>query len=80
MFSVQRTSDGSELQLQIGKTPKSWMLPKGLAKDEGTYELIEGSVKQGRLNLFFEGKKLKGEYQLTKTDDGWQLWPKKSSS
>jgi bifunctional non-homologous end joining protein LigD len=36
--------------------------------DNGTYELIEGSLQTGLLRIYLRGTKLKGEWQLRKTD------------
>ncbi len=48
-------------------------IPKGqygggtvMVWDIGTYELMEGNYYKGNLQLFLEGKKLKGEWLLTK--------------
>ena len=50
-------------------------IPKGqygggtvMVWDIGTYELMEGSYEKGKLHLFLEGKKLKGEWVLIKAD------------
>jgi bifunctional non-homologous end joining protein LigD len=57
-------------------------IPKGqygggtvMVWDIGTYELIEGNYYKGKLHLFLEGKKLKGEWVLTKTGNhGGKNW------
>ena len=38
--------------------------------DIGTYEIIDGSYHAGKLHLFLEGKKLRGEWTLVRTPDG----------
>jgi bifunctional non-homologous end joining protein LigD len=44
------------------------------SRDAGTVELIEGNAAKGYLYLFFSGKKLKGEYTLTRDKAGdWFL-------
>jgi bifunctional non-homologous end joining protein LigD len=50
-------------------------IPKGeygggtvMVWDIGTYELMDGNYWQGKLHLFFNGKKLKGEWILVKGD------------
>jgi bifunctional non-homologous end joining protein LigD len=56
-------------------------IPKGeygggtvMVWDIGTYELIEGNYYKGKLNLFLEGKKLKGEWTLVRKDEkSWFL-------
>src|SRR5947207_765654 len=43
--------------------------------DIGTYELIEGNYYKGYLRLYLNGKKLKGEWTLTRSDsDGKKNW------
>jgi bifunctional non-homologous end joining protein LigD len=44
--------------------------------DIGTYELIEGNYYKGNLQIYLSGKKLKGEWHLTKdrkTNKNWYL-------
>ncbi len=44
--------------------------------DIGTYELIEGNYYKGNLQIYLSGKKLKGEWHLTrdrKTEKNWYL-------
>lgn len=45
--------------------------------DIGTYEIIDGNYYKGRLHIFLEGKKLKGEWLLVKDaekgSNAWQL-------
>jgi bifunctional non-homologous end joining protein LigD len=59
-------------------------IPKGqygrgtvMVWDIGTYELMEGNYYKGNLQLFLEGKRLKGEWALTKDpaakDKNWSL-------
>lgn len=48
--------------------------------DKGNFEIQRGSIKSGRLDIFFDGKKLKGEFALTKMsgkDNEWLLIKKK---
>ena len=42
--------------------------------DIGTYEINEGSIKSGQLRLFLEGKRLRGEWSLTREEaNQWKL-------
>jgi bifunctional non-homologous end joining protein LigD len=42
--------------------------------DIGTYEIVDGNYYRGNLNLFLEGKKLKGEWTLTRREGkNWTL-------
>ena len=45
--------------------------------DIGTYELVQGSLGRGDVKLFLEGKKLRGEWSLTRPDQhekqSWRL-------
>ncbi|MGH7768375.1 MAG: non-homologous end-joining DNA ligase [Candidatus Binatia bacterium] len=52
------------------------IIPKGeygggtvMVWDIGTYELIDGNYWKGKLHIFIDGKKLKGEWVLTRKDD-----------
>ena len=52
------------------------IIPKGeygggtvMVWDIGTYELIDGNYWKGKLHVFFNGKKLKGEWVLVKSRD-----------
>jgi len=47
-----------------------------LVWDIGTYEVIEGNYWKGRLSVFLNGKKLKGEWTLERTgnDNGKTKW------
>ncbi len=48
--------------------------------DRGNFEIQRGSIKSGRLDIVFNGKKLKGEFALTKMsgkDNEWLLIKKK---
>ena len=38
--------------------------------DIGTYEVIDGSYQAGKLRVFLEGRKLRGEWTLVRTGDG----------
>jgi len=44
--------------------------------DIGTYRLLSGSHASGRLKLWLEGRKLKGEWALFKirSEDGKDVW------
>jgi len=53
-----------------GKAPAG--KAQGGIEDIGSYELIEGAYKRGRLDLFFTGATLQGEWRLEKTDDAGQ--------
>src|SRR5205823_8516370 len=51
-------------------------IPKGeygggtvMVWDIGTYELMDGNYWKGKLHVFLDGKKLKGEWILVKGDD-----------
>jgi bifunctional non-homologous end joining protein LigD len=52
------------------------IIPKGeygggtvMVWDIGMYELIDGNYHKGKLHIFLAGKKLKGEWRLTRTGD-----------
>lgn len=48
--------------------------------DKGTFEILNGSVDEGKLDLFFHGKKMKGAFALAKMsnkDREWLLIKKK---
>ncbi len=48
--------------------------------DRGNFEIQHGSIKSGRVDIVFNGKKLKGEFALTKMsgkDNEWLLIKKK---
>src|SRR2546426_5331652 len=56
-------------------------IPKGqygggtvMVWDIGTYELMDGNYYKGKLHLFLQGKKLKGEWVLVKARDGDKNW------
>lgn len=60
----------------IGYLDFEGIIPKGqygggtvMVWDIGTYELIEGNVHKGFLKFYLSGKKLKGEWVLTRTHD-----------
>lgn len=42
--------------------------------DIGTYETVEGNYYRGRLHVFLTGKKLKGDWLLTKDPSGGNKW------
>lgn len=42
--------------------------------DTGTYEIIEGNYYKGRLRLFLDGRKLKGEWLLVRDESGERKW------
>jgi bifunctional non-homologous end joining protein LigD len=42
--------------------------------DIGTYETVEGNYYKGRLHVFLTGKKLKGDWLLTKDSSGGSKW------
>ena len=42
--------------------------------DIGTYETVEGNYYKGRLHVFLTGKKLKGDWLLTKDTSGGNKW------
>ncbi|MEW6675191.1 MAG: DNA polymerase ligase N-terminal domain-containing protein [Nitrospirota bacterium] len=47
--------------------------------DEGEFEIKDGSLRKGRLNIIFHGKKLKGAFTLAKMsgrDKEWLLMKK----
>ena len=53
------------------------MIPRGeygagtvMVWDIGTYEVIEGNYWKGRLSVFLNGKKLKGEWSLQRIESG----------
>jgi bifunctional non-homologous end joining protein LigD len=53
------------------------IIPKGeygggtvMVWDVGTYELIDGNYWKGKLHIFIDAVKLKGEWVLTRRDDG----------
>jgi hypothetical protein len=50
----------------IGRTPGMW--------DFGTVELISGSERSGRMELYFAGEKLKGEYTLARGAEDAASW------
>jgi len=52
------------------------IIPKGqygggtvMVWDTGTYELLDGNYRQGKLHIALDGKKLKGEWVLVKGHD-----------
>jgi len=77
-----RRPDGSKFvarPLKEAALQDAWFhgkVPAGTAhariEDIGSYELIEGAYELGRLDLFFTGTTLQGEWRLEKTDDGRQ--------
>ena len=42
--------------------------------DIGTYETVEGNYYRGNLHVFLKGKKLKGDWLLTKDPSGGNKW------
>ena len=47
--------------------------------DLGTYQIIEGSLRDGGLTVYLQGKRLQGEWTLTKSGNGQQWKVKKTS-
>jgi hypothetical protein len=53
---------------------------RGTVEDSGPYELIEGSDRLQRFDLWFSGKVMRGEWRLAKIEKGeahrsWRLAP-----
>ena len=45
----------------------------GIVWDLGTYEVVEGSLSKGAVDLYLSGRKLDGEWRFTRTDEGWEM-------
>jgi bifunctional non-homologous end joining protein LigD len=45
----------------------------GIVWDLGTYEIVEGSFHKGAVDLYLSGRRLDGEWRLTKEDRHWSL-------
>ena len=82
----------NELWLEMGGKFHRWIPTEGErdidpryykgelpVEDTGAYEVIEGSLKRGRLRLWFSGKKMKGEWLLAKIDNKWTISPRRGS-
>lgn len=42
--------------------------------DKGTFEILDGSIEQGKLDLHFNGKKLKGAFALARMSNKEKEW------
>lgn len=60
---------------QSGRRPFS-LVAGAVMVDKGTYEVIEGSLERGRLELWFSGATMKGAWILKKRGRAWRLTPK----
>lgn len=57
-----------------GEVPPRWRGRVSI-EEAGPYELIEGSLARGRLDLWFTGRRLDGEWVLRLTNGSWELRP-----
>jgi hypothetical protein len=45
----------------------------GIVWDLGTYELVEGSFHKGALDVYLSGRRMDGEWKLTREEGEWTL-------
>jgi hypothetical protein len=45
----------------------------GIVWDLGTYELVEGSFGKGTIDVYLSGRRMDGEWKLSREDGDWTL-------
>jgi bifunctional non-homologous end joining protein LigD len=75
-FIVTRRNGRMRLWLEGDATSNAIERRKAGAVDFGTYEVVEGSVKSGAVDIAFAGKKLRGGWRLSRQHGRWRLAPK----